>query len=70
MPLPSWYSAGDPFTGRRMRTAIAIGSAEQQLRTAADTAISRFLDIARAGVLGEPTPEHALTAAEIGRAHV
>lgn len=62
MRSPSWYSAGDPFTGRRMRTMAAIADAEQQVRAGADQAIGAFLKLARAGVLGQATPD-VLTAA-------
>ena len=60
--LPDWYTPGDPLAGRRMRTVLAIGEGEAAVRGAADTAIAAFLDLARAGVLGEATPQ-ALTAA-------
>jgi hypothetical protein len=56
VPLPDWYTPGDPYAGRRMRQLLAIGQGEQQIRAAVDQAIEAFLAIARAGVLGEPTP--------------
>lgn len=56
MPLPDWYQPGDPHAGRRMRQLLAIGTAEQQIRAAVDRAIGEFLALARAGVLGLPTP--------------
>ncbi|MEV4122933.1 phage minor head protein [Micromonospora sp. NPDC049645] len=62
MPLPSWYEPGDPHAGRRMRQLMALGAGEQQVRAGADAAIAEFLALARAGVLGSPTPG-ALTAA-------
>lgn len=56
MALPDWYSPGDPFAGRRMRQLTAIAAGEAQIRAAVDSAIAGFLALARAGVLGEPTP--------------
>lgn len=62
MPLPDWYSPGDPHSAQRMRQLTAIAAHEQAVRAAADAAIAAFLRLARAGVLGEATPE-TLTAA-------
>lgn len=56
MALPDWYTPSDPYAGRRMRQLVAIATGEAQIRAAVDSAIARFLALARAGVLGEPTP--------------
>jgi hypothetical protein len=64
VPLPSWYSASDPHTAERMRQLAALGTAEQVVRLAADAAIGQFLDVARAGVLGEATPQPLVAAGD------
>lgn len=64
MPLPDWLTPGDPYTARRMRQLVAIAAAEQQVRAGVDAAVAEFLALARAGVLGEPSPATVVAAAD------
>lgn len=64
MPLPSWATPGDPYSARRMRQLILIEQAELAVRAGVDAAIVEFLALARAGVLGEPTPQTVVAAVD------
>lgn len=64
MPLPSWYTPDDPYASRRMSQLLAIGAAELTIRPAIDQAIAAFLALARAGVLGLPTPDPLVAAGD------